>query len=88
MILNEHRIILSKNPNSYIYDVLNNEGRLCKSLIPHLKNAGYQYVTYGKCKDILNKIIILLFSAQDERPVLRPGRNARDQGVMWTREFY
>lgn len=42
--------------------------RLCSSLCPHLKTAGYA-TTPVKHSDQLKAIVRLLFSAQDERPM-------------------
>lgn len=69
MKLIEHRINISKNDNAYTFDVFNDTERLIKSLIPHLKKAKYDNVTFGKHSDILRKIIYKLFETQDFTPI-------------------
>ncbi len=68
MKLIEHRTNLSKNENAYTYDVYNKTERLIKSLIPHLKKAGYAHISFSKHREFLKEIIFSLFEAQDFTP--------------------
>lgn len=68
MKLIEHRNSLSKNIDAYTFEFQHqNIGRLVKSLIPHLKKAGYK-VTLKNTFNELSQMIKLLFEAQDNRP--------------------
>jgi len=64
----DHRKSLSENDDAYIFEVRDeNIERLVKTLIPHLKNAGFK-VTLGNSFNELAQIIKMLFEAQDNRP--------------------
>ncbi|EPU5981199.1 hypothetical protein JKP28_20970 [Vibrio vulnificus] len=64
----DHRQSLSNNSKAYVHEIEDeNIDRLIKSLIPHLKNAGYS-VSLGRSKLILQSLIRLLFDAQENRP--------------------
>lgn len=65
----EHRKKLANNTNAYTYDIEKNTERVCKTLIPYLKKAGYKKVTFKKSKNILENMIRLIFATQDERPI-------------------
>ena len=68
MKLIEHRTNLSKNENAYTFDVYNKTERLIKTLIPHLKKAGYDHISFSKHREFLKEIIFSLFEAQDYTP--------------------
>lgn len=64
----EHRRALSENDDAYTYELRQeNIKRLVKTLIPHLKKAGFS-VSMGKSYQGLSLIITMLFEAQEERP--------------------
>ena len=64
----DHRKALAANPEAYTYELQETQiVRLVKTLVPRIKNAGYQ-VTPSKSFDVLAKTIRLLFQAQDNRP--------------------
>lgn len=64
----DHRRALSQNIDAYEYELCDeNIDRLVRSLIPHLKAAGFA-VSPVKSGNDLAVIIRLLFHAQDERP--------------------
>ena len=64
----DHRRALSDNEDAYTYEIRDeNIERLVKSLIPHLKKAGFS-VTLRNSFDPLSEIIKCLFAAQDYRP--------------------
>lgn len=64
----DHRKALSENIDAYTFELKEqNIERLVKTLIPHLKNSGFN-VTFGNSFNELSSIINLLFEAQDERP--------------------
>lgn len=69
MKLIDHRRKLSKNDEAYTYDVFRTE-RLVKTLIPHLKKAGYAGITFSEHRNLLKNIILYLFEAQDNTPFL------------------
>ena len=64
----DHRKALSENSSAYSHE-LENEAihRLVKTLVPHLKHAGFS-VSPSKSSDELSEVIRLLFLAQDNRP--------------------
>jgi hypothetical protein len=65
----DHRIALAKNIHAYSFELdFGNIDRLVKSLIPHLKNAGFP-VTLKKSNDYLKSYIKFLFEAQGHRPL-------------------
>jgi len=64
----DHREALAANEDAYTYEMRDeNIERLVKSLIPHLKKAGFS-VTFRNSFDPLSKIIKCLYIAQDNRP--------------------
>lgn len=64
----EHRRALAENELAYSYEFREeNINRLVKTLIPHLKNAGFS-ITLGSSFDELALMIKMLFQAQDNRP--------------------
>jgi hypothetical protein len=64
----DHRKALSENAEAYTFELRDeNIERLVRSLIPHLKIAGYQ-VSMSKSFEMLSTLIRLLFEAQDNRP--------------------
>ncbi len=63
--LKKHRQnILNFGEDAYTMDI----SRCYKSVIPHLKKAGYQKVTWKRCPDLLTKYVDLIFKCQDSRP--------------------
>jgi hypothetical protein len=65
----DHRKALSKNSDAYIFELKDeNIERLVKTLVPHLKDAGFS-VAPRKSFEPLSKIIKLLFETQDNRPL-------------------
>jgi hypothetical protein len=66
MKLIEHRRIINKNPQAYETDL--ESERVVKSIINHIRND-FSNVRFDKQKrEILRKIVILLFEAQEHRP--------------------
>ena len=64
----DHRSSLSENPDAYTYELSDpNIQRLVKTLVPHLKHAGFN-VSPSRNAAELSEIIKLLFFAQDNRP--------------------
>ena len=65
----DHRKALSINAKAYTYEFENgNIERLIKTLIPHLRDAGFS-ATASNSFDPLKRIIQYLFEAQDNRPL-------------------
>lgn len=69
MTLTEHRWNLANNIDAYIFDILNSTERVIKTLIPHLKRAGYSQITFTKHCELLREIIFSFFEAQEQRPI-------------------
>ncbi len=68
MKLIDHRKALSENVDAYSYELRDeNIERLIRSLIPHLKNSGFN-VSFKASFDNLSEMIKMLFEAQDHRP--------------------
>ena len=64
----DHRRALADNVDAYTFELRpENINRLVKTLLLHLKNAGYQLTLTNSCDD-LSRIIQLLFEAQEKRP--------------------
>lgn len=64
----DHRRVLAANPDAYTYEFQEAQIiRLVKTLVTHIKKAGYR-VTPSKSFDVLAGAIRLLFQAQDNRP--------------------
>ncbi len=64
----DHRRALSDNEEAYTHEIQDkNIERLVKSLVPHLKKAGFS-VTFRGSLGSLSEIIKCLFVAQDHRP--------------------
>jgi hypothetical protein len=64
----DHRKALSENPDAYSFE-LDDQAihRLVKTLVPHLKHAGFN-VSPSKNSRELSEIVKLLFTAQDNLP--------------------
>jgi hypothetical protein len=75
MKLIEHRTNLSKNENAYTYDVYNKTERLIKSLIPHLKKAGYAHISFSKHREFSERNNIFIIRGAGFYPVFSCGRN-------------
>jgi hypothetical protein len=64
----DHRRALADNDEAYTFELRSeNISRLVKTLLLHLKKAGYQ-LTPTNSFDDLSRIIQLLFEAQEKRP--------------------
>ena len=64
----DHRRALAENGQAYSFELQDeNIERLVKTLVPHMKKAGFS-VTLGNSFDELASIIKMLFHAQDKRP--------------------
>jgi len=64
----DHRKALSSNPDAYIHELTDqNIQRLVRTLVPHLKQAGFN-ISPSKNESELSELIKLLFSVQDNRP--------------------
>jgi hypothetical protein len=69
MKLRGHRENLNNNPLYLTYDVFNNTERVIRALLPHLRKVGYRGVSLGKCKPLLEQIVLMLFTSQDNCPM-------------------
>lgn len=69
MKLMEHRRNLANNKEAYTFDIFKSTERVVKTLIPHLKRAGYSQITYTKHRDVLTEIIFTFFEAQEHTPM-------------------
>jgi len=68
--LRDHRIRLNTaGEKAYTYEIESNIERLCASLIPHLRAAGYAKVSIARRDGTLAKIIRLIFDTQEQRPM-------------------
>ena len=67
MKLVEHRKIINENPDAYEIDI--KEDRLVLSIINHIREDFLDVRFNRDKKDILKKIIFLLFEAQGHRPI-------------------
>lgn len=70
MTLREHRLRLhSAGSLAYTHEIDLNISRLIKTLVPHLRAAGYKKVSPTRNADCLSRVIKMLFEAQDSRPM-------------------
>jgi hypothetical protein len=70
MTLREHRARLkAASELAYTFEIESNIDRLCATLTPHLRKAGYTDVARARKDGTLARIIRLLFDAQEQRPM-------------------
>jgi len=66
----DHRKKLAAEGNAaYTYEIDYNISRLCRTLANHLAKAGYCRFSSPNSQEALERIIRLLFAAQEERPM-------------------
>ena len=64
----DHRQAIAKNPFAYTYEIENKINRLVATLVSHLRLSGIK-LSRKKHYTPLGSLIIMLFEAQDERPI-------------------
>lgn len=70
MTLREHRARLkTAGERAYTFEPDSNVDRLCATLTPHVRRAGYTNMAAARKDGILAQIVRLLFDAQEQRPM-------------------
>jgi hypothetical protein len=69
MKLREHREAIAVSSDAYSYEVDHKIDRLCRTLIPHLRAAGYHRLSTSRHHASLAQVVRMLFGAQDWRPM-------------------